>query len=383
MKGLCGIDFNKDRTYVCFAGMVKGNPILIEESDMDLPFNTQNLVQFLLDNGSSINKKICEKEKQLSLHIEKIYINLPWNLANSGKFSATIPLSKRKKVTFGDIALAKKYLQDTFLDWDDFCVHNFVLDYEIEGKKYNEQPIGVVAKKITVTSCLVWVKDKMRKEVDDILSNLERNFSGFVYPAASIATPISLKPKEHNNSCAIIDITYDKTFVVAVKDRSLFYVKDFPFGLKNIFDELERKILIPAVLAKEVFNRYISFKELPYFKEVSIKTGDSYINLSTQAANTFVQDCVRNELKSIAADMRNDLSAQSSIYFSGRLNQKEGFCDFVRSFLPYDVQMPNIKGGISNSFGCLAYGLFRPLEGGLHRKESILSRIGKIYKEYF
>lgn len=383
MKGLCGIDIDSDRTYIALAKQLRYQLVFLQEAELEVPFLPKNLFQFLQENAGRINQKICEKEKELSLSVEKIYLNLPWGLEQKGEFSAIIPLNKRKKITVSDIAFAKKYLQDTFLDWDDFCVHNFVLSYEVQGQIYTYPPIGLVAKKIKLNSCLIWVKDKFRKDTETIFSNLDRDFYGFISPFASIAATAFTHPKDIKDSCAIIDIAYDKTFILVFKNKHISYIKESDFGLEKILDELERKVILPPALAKEVFNRYISFKELPHFKEVSIKTGSNYINLSTQAANTFVKEYIKNELNLIVEDVKSGLSQESSIYICGRLNIKEGFGEFAKGFISYDVKVSNIKDVASKSFGSLNYGASRFLEEGTLKKDSFLNRIIGVYKEYF
>jgi len=383
MKGFCGIDIDTDRTYISFAKELRRELVFLQETDLEIPFFPKNFFEFLQENSNSINQKICEKEKQLSLNVEKIYINLPWGLEQKGEFSATIPLNKRKKITAADIIFAKKYLQDTFLDWDDFCIHNFVLSYQVQDQIYSEPPIGIIAKKIKLNSCLIWVKDKFRKDTEAIFSNLERDFSGFISPFASIAGGIFTHPKDMKDSCAIIDVAYDKTSILVFKNKRISYIKESEFGLKKVFDELEKKIILPSALAQEVFNRYISFKELSHLKEVSIKTGSNYINLSTQAANTFVKDYIKSELLRIIEEAKGALTRESSVYICGRLNVKEGFCDFVKSFMPYEVKLSNAKDVASKSFGSLNYGTSRFLEEGLLRKDSFLNRVIGVYKEYF
>ncbi len=383
MKGFCGIDIDSDKTYIAFAKRQRHELKFIEETELEMPFSPTNFFQFLQENSNKINHKICEKEKQLSLNVEKIYIDLPMVLSQKGEFSATIPLKKRKKITAADIIFARKYLQDTYLDWDDFCIHNFVLSYEAEGKIYACPPLGIIAKKIKLNSCLIWVKGKFHKDTETIFSNLERNFAGFISPFASIAGGIFTHPKDMEDSCAIIDIAYDKTFILVFKNKCISYIKESEFGLKKIFDELEKKIILPAALAKEVFNRYISFKELSHLKEVSIKTGSNYINLSTQAANTFVKDYIKNELTAIVMAAKEALAGESSVYVCGRLNIKEGFWDFLKSFMAYNVKLGDIKEVASKSFGVLNYGMLKFLEEGALRKDSFANRIINTYKEYF
>lgn len=383
MKGLCGLDVDKDKIYISLGHLRGSSPVFLQESILDVESGDKNFLELLQESGIAINQKICEKEKALSLVVEKIFVNLPQDACKQGTFSATVPLAKRKKITQSDINFAKKYLQDTYLDWDDFCVHNFILNYEIEGNVYNEPPLGVVAKKIKISSVLVWVKDKFYKDIEDVFDNLERTFGGCVFPAVSAIASVFTSLDSVSDSCIVIDVAYDKTLAIVIKSKKILSIKESNFGLKQIFEELEKKILLPKALAKEVFNRYVSFKELSYSKEVSIKSDGNYINLSTQAANSFVKDYIKNSINQIMESIGGLLSSDYAVYFTGRLNEKEGFCDFAKEILPHTVGVTAPAKSISKSFGVLNYGISRFFDNDSMGRDSFLNRIMNLYKEYF
>ncbi|MFA5271223.1 MAG: hypothetical protein WC412_02645 [Candidatus Omnitrophota bacterium] len=383
MKGMCGLDIDKDKIYISLGHLKGSSPVFLQESSLDVTSVDKTFLELLQENGNAINQKICEKEKALSLTVEKIFVNLPWDACKQETFSATVPLAKRKKIAQSDINLAKKYLQDTYLDWDDFCIHNFILNYEIEGNVYDKPPLGIIAKKIKISSVLVWIKDKFRKDIEDVFDNLERSFGGLVYPAVSAIASVFTSLDSVSDSCIVIDVAYDKTLAIAIKNKKILSVRESNFGLKQIFEELEKKILLPKTLAREVFNRYISFRELSYSKEVSIKSDESYINLSTQAATSFVKDYIKNVINQIIEGMGGLLKSDYAIYFTGRLNEKEGFCDFVKEILPHTVGVTAGAKSISKSFGVLSYGVSRFFDNDYIGRDSFLNRIMNVYKEYF
>jgi len=380
---LCGLDIDRDKIYVSLAHLKGASPTFLQEFNIDISSAEKTFLEVLQENGNAINQKICEKEKVLSLAVEKIFVNLPWDVCKQGAFFATVPFNKRKKITQKDINFAKKYLQDTYLDWDDFCIHNFILNYEIEGKVYDKPPLGVVAKKIKISSILVWIKDKFRKDVEDVFDNLERSLGGCIFPPVAAIASIFPSLNSVSDSCVIVDVAYDKTLAIAIKNKKILSIKESNFSLRQIFEELEKKILLPRALAQEVFNRYISFKELSYSKEVSIKNDENYINLSTQAANSFVKDYIKNAINQVIESISGGLNSDYTIYFTGRLNGKEGFCDFAKEILSHPVVASSATKCISKSFGVLSYGVTRFLDNDYMCRNSFLSRIMNVYKEYF
>jgi len=383
MKGLCGLDIDRDKIYISLANLKGSSPVFLQEFSIDVTSIDKTFLEVLQESGNVINQKISEKEKALSLTVEKVFVNLPWDACKQGAFSTTVPFSKRKKITQKDINFAKKYLQDTYLDWDDFCIHNFILNYEIEGKVYDKPPLGVVAKKIKISSILVWIKDKFRKDIEDIFDNLERSLGGCAFPPVSAIASVFTNLNSVSDSCVVVDVAYDKTLAIAIKNKKILSIKESGFGLKQIFEELEKKILLPKALAQEVFNRYISFKELAYSKEVSIKSDGNYINLSTQAANSFVKEYIKNAVSQIIEGTSGALNSEYTIYFTGRLNEKEGFCDFAKEILPHPVVASSAAKSISKSFGVLSYGVNRFLDNDYMSRNSFVNRIVNVYKEYF
>jgi hypothetical protein len=232
-----------------------------------------------------------------------------------------------------------------------------------------------------MTSYLFWIKDKLRKDTASIFHNLERRFCGFIHPSASMAAATFSGVKPTGGQSVVIDVRYNSSYVIGLNDGVLDFTKEFDFGLKKIMDEVSKKLLLPQSLAEEVYNRYASFKELGHSKEVSIKNGDNYINLSTQTANSFLKEYVKNELMRIIEDIKTNKPGDAKFYFAGRLNMKDGFYDFIKDFLPLAVKNETVSSSLAN--GCLHYALNNFLENDFIKKDSLFNRILEVYKEYF
>lgn len=387
MRGVCGIDIDKDKVFISLASEQRREINFLKE--IEIAHTDGGFLEYLKKNSETLDRVIKEEEKRLSLKVEDIFINLPRQWEKKRLVEDVIPLKRRKKINPSDLAAAKRRIADIFLDWDDFCIHNFILNCEIDGNMYGHLPLGVEAKKVRMKALLVWVKDKLRKEVEDVFDNLDRNFSGFICSdASSLAAsfPQGYVNSSKNTLC-VLNIGYDSSDFIVYKEGALDFGRDFDFGEKKIIQAIEKRFLLSSSLAKEVFCRYISFKNVPYYKEISIKKENTYINLSTQAVNSFVREYIKGELNFILEKIKQKINSNSfTLSFIGRLTGKEGFFSFVKEFFssPIEVILPLCRKSLSSSFGCLKYGADRFLEFEYNRESlPFWQRFRNIYKEYF
>ena len=381
MRGVCAISLDTDKTFISSA-VIRGRFLnFLGETEIPASYQGGEVASYLRQNLDTINEKIKDSESANSFKAERIFLELPWHLVNKKEVQEIVPLKRAKRLTAGDISYAKKYLEDKFLGWDDLCLHNVVLNYELDGTSYDSPPLGAWAKRIKLRSYLLWIKDKIQKETEDIFNNSDRNFSGFV------ASPISLFSSAFGKKekvQVVVSFDYECShFVVIGKDRFSFSDK-FNFGLKNIIEAIAKRFSLDFSLAYEVFCRYISFKEVPYFKEVTLKNEQGYMNLSTQSLSSFVKDCIRDEVELILKAIKTAVLGEDFVIsFTGRLNIKEGFYSFLKDCIPYKLKSPMRKEVVSSSFGCLRYGVSPFLESEHKINQSLLQRISAIYKEYF
>lgn len=381
MRGICAISPDKDRTFISFAQVKRTGLHFLKEAEVPATGGNGNIASFLRDNIEIIDKKIREMEVKYSCRCEKIFLELPWGLAKEKKVEDVITFKSRKKIVSGDISRAKKHLEDKFLSWDDFCIHNIVINYDIEGNSRQEPPLGVFTKKIKLRSLLVWVKDKLHKELEDIFDGSGRNLGGIVSPQISrFASVFTAKDKAQ----AVISVDYDRSRFVARSSDDFFFGKEFNFSFCRTIEELAKRFVLNTPLAEDIFQRYISFKEIPYFKEITIKRDSRYVNLSTQTLNSFVKDYVKREVCCILQEIREDIPEDDlAVSFIGRLNAKEGFYGSLQDFVPYSLKAPLQRSALSSSYGCLRYGISRFLEDDHKNNEPVIRRILKIYREYF
>lgn len=381
MRGVCAIVLDSDKTFISFACLKKNHLTFLEESTISLAYDSNNLISCLSDNSDDIEQKIKRIEEDFSIRIEKIFLELPWNQSVQQVVEEVIPLKRKKRITADDISWAKKYLEDKFLDWDDFCIHNIIMSYEVAGQSYELAPLGASAKRIRLRSLLIGVKYKTYKEVEDIFNNVNRSFGGFVVaPLSTLATAFRKRGKTQG----VVNVGYSSSSCVIRDENNFISHNEFNFGLKKVIEALAKRFMIPVALATEVFQRYISFKEIPYFKEITLKKDQGYINLSIQTLNSFVKEYIGGEIKYLIGEIKDQIkNNDAAISFIGRLNAKDGFFNFLKEFIPYSLSVPFSNAGVSSSPGCLNYGVKPFLDNDHKENNSVFRRILDIYREYF
>lgn len=381
MKGVCAIALDRDKAFISFARLRRGQPTFFKESEVLIANSGSDIVFFLKENFETFDQKIKEAEGKYSCRFEKIFLELPWGVAKSKTVEETVTLKTRKKITFRDILRAKKYIEDKFLSWDDFCIHSIIINYEVEGTSYEKAPLGIWAKKIKLQLLLVWIKDKIQRETEDIFDNLDRNLGAMIAPQISrFSSVFTDKDKEQ----VVVSIDCEQSRFIARSRNSFIFGKEFSFSFRRVIEQLTKRFALRVSLAEEIFQRYISFKEIPYFKEITVKSESGYVSLSIQALNSFIKNYIKGEICYILRTIREDIvNDDFTISFIGRLNAKEGFYGFLKDYIPYPLKAPLQRLTISSSYGCLCYGVSRFLE--IDNKSNGLGfrHILDIYREYF
>jgi cell division ATPase FtsA len=381
MIGASAIVVEEDKTFISFCIFKKKQFNFLKEIEIPLAYKGDDFLSCLRDHAETLNKKILEIEKISSFRVRKTFLEIPESLTFKNNVEETVPLKRKKRITPADIIFVKKYLENKFLDWDEHCIHNIAINYEIDSRSFDFPPIGIWAKNIKIRAILIGTKDTIYRKVEDVFSNFNRRFSGFIVPYISMFS--SVFDKAQNNQ-AVVSINYNSSYFMINKKVDFIFGQDPDFSIKRIIEELSRRFLVDFSLAEELFYRYVSFKEISYFKEITIKKEGGYINISLQALNSFIKEHTKEKINVILKRMLEYVKEESlAISFIGRLNAKEGFYSFLKECVPYPLKLPIQNSSISSSFGCLRYGILRFLERNHVNEESFLARIIGVYKEYF
>ncbi len=379
MRGYCGIELDKDKTFLCFALKEKGKLKFLEEVSLNIPFEGDNLIDFFKENTQRLIQKIEERESAYSLEVERIYLSLPWNLGKRRFVEEMVFLGEPRRLSGKDILFAKRYVEEKNLDWDERCIHQLVLSFQAEGNDYPLAPLGISTQKIILRSFLVYTKNGLYTSLKENFSSFGRYFAGFIYP---ILGSLSLFLDEETKDLLVIKIGYQNSQLVVFVEKRLKVLEEYDFGLSGIFEALERKFLISSDLLKEVFSRYFSFKELFDSKEIKIKHHGQQLVLDVVAFNNCVKEYLKNKILGVLEGLKSRLNLTAlRVAFIGRLNIYEGFKEFLETFISHPLKVDGRRE--SSSFACLSYAVDPFLERGYLKKEGFLERIFNLYKEYF
>jgi len=381
MKGACAVVIDENKAFFSFCRLKKPSFKFLEAQTLVLPQKSDSFFNSIKDNAEIINQALGDIEKRYCLKIDKVFFEVPEGLTNTRIVTDIVPLRGKKRISAFDINFVKKHLEDKFLDWDDYGIHNITFNYSLRGTDYLDPPFGVWAKKLEVKSLLVSIKDKIYKEIEDTFDNFGRGFIGFV--SSMISTYASVF-KKRDIPQVVMRCDYQKSNSVIRKHNDFIILGNTDFSLKHLIEKLARRFFLDFSLTEELFERYISFKEIPYFKEITIKKEGGYINLSTQTMNLFIKDYIRSEITNILEPIKQQIGGDDFIFsFLGKLTEKEGFYRFLRNCVPCRLATPLENSASSSSFGCLRYGLLPFLELDYKKRRSLLQRIRDVYKEYF
>ncbi|MCF7886919.1 MAG: hypothetical protein K9L71_00705 [Candidatus Omnitrophica bacterium] len=382
MKTFSALVLEKDKAFLSFA-ILRGRCLQFLDEKKLLLLSNDDFLKQLKANAKKIEKLIIDFEQEHSLSVGKMFMELPSDLAGEVEVQEKIVFPKKKKITPSTIDSAKKYIENKFLEWNQHCIHHIVLDYQTEGIQTNDAPLQAFTNKIKFRSLLIYVKEDFYKEVADIFYNMEKNFSGF------IAHKISAFSQGFNNlegNQIVIGVNNFNSYAGAKDEKGRLFEKEFSFGVKKITEELSKQYAIAPSIAEQLLKRHGSFKEIPYFKEITIKKQDSYLNLSTKALSNFLKKVFSSNIKLIIEEVLKvvEENKKNEVVFSfiGPLTRKDGFYGYIKKLLTIKIEVPTYKCS-SSAFGCIKYGYFRPLEKAHEKKQSLFEKIKKIYHEYF
>ncbi|MDD5069793.1 MAG: hypothetical protein PHV17_03605 [Candidatus Omnitrophica bacterium] len=400
MKGLCGIELDNDKIFLSFSSLTNSCLIFRKEVSLTLKrpissdllnddsfkenLNWEKFIKYIKTNADKLQQIIKEEEKQLSLKISDISITIPEALCRTISVEKEIVFKTRRKIGVRDIIYAKRYLQDLSLEWDSFCFHHFVGRYTIDGNNYEKPPLGVTTKKITLASTLVWIPSRFREELAAVINNLDKRLAIIVAEDIG-AYALVFDKQSADDTHVLIKVSYNDCRVFVLKRGHRLSDFSVDFSLKILIDKLAEHFMLTESIAMELFDRYISFRTLSYndkvTKEVSVRNGDCYLNLSINTLNSFVKEHLGKVFDQIA-DKLDAFPAEKPFQVSllGRLNPKEAISAFFQENMPYPTVMPVVKIE-STALGAMLYGRFRFFEDLV--KDNFFHRVAKIYKEYF
>lgn len=383
MKLLAGVNFTKSGIFFSFASRKGKKVIPCGEYLCEKKLNVNSIEKLVKDNIDYIDRELTKKEKKDNCKISDVYCAVSDDCIRKQVVEDTVSLNlkkNRKKISPKDIIQAKKHIEQVSLEWDDFLLHHIVLEYDVDGKKYNFAPVGVWARKLKIKSLLVYVKNIYKEEVFNCFDSFNRVFSGFIYE------PVAILTAGYNGvdkKVIAIDIGTVSTSVVSFFNEDYFFEKKFDFGEETVIKAVADKFLLTEDVAKQLIFQYASFHESSHEKEISLRNNDEYINVSSKSLNLVLRDVFYAGLSLILKNLHEAFNVETiPVFFTGRVTWLDGFTSFVKNSFSVEIKKSGFYKNLSLGFGCVKYGQLKYFEQ-LPEKESFLKKIYSIYKEYF
>jgi hypothetical protein len=386
-------------TAICGLGLESGTlhaVIALPQRDTFIPVATIEInncpTQFseaLRVNIDILEEELKRRERKYDLAIDKVYCRLPFKWATTNVVEDTFVLNsgKAKQIATKDINYAKKYIENVALEWDEVCLHNIILEYCVDEKKYLSLPYYVEGRKLRLKVLLISTARKNFQEVHDMFENIGRQFMGFVYPPLADLS-INIKEDELSSPYVTVNIGDTRSLCSIFYKEGIFY-EVFDFGLQAIKKNVQEKFLVPEDISSQILNEYLSFDAEYSDKKLVIKDCDNYVNFSIGSVNSFVKDGLLKEIRKILEGITrfSEKDKKSKVLFIGKLTVAPGFHDLIRDNFPsFDIELPHFYSTSADLLGCIKYGLVRYLEKTNLPKRKWWSQIPNIYticKEYF
>lgn len=387
MKAICGIEIDKDKTFLAVAQTGKSYQFLGEE-EIPLLYQHDTLSQHLSSNAELIAAKIEECEKKFSVKVDKIFLTIFSDDVYEKFVQETVSLPNKGNLSQRKISFVKKYVEDVSLNWDEVCLHHLPISYEINGSFFKVAPEGIDARKITLQSQLIWSKEKIKTHLVKTLCNLAYQYGGIVWaPLAALASCVSTIDK--NNRYCVLFLRY-QTADFIIYDKGKIKVISCPrVCVEQLIKMVETHFLLSLDLAEQIFNRYVSFSKRRIDstqKDIRIKVENKYLSIDTYALSTFLKSYLHQEIgKVFKENFTDDLLEGLNFSILGRCNHFEGFYEFIKGILPEKVTfLPAKKSMQSSLYGALFYAYFPYFEQpAKEEKTPILQRLKNVYQEYF
>ncbi len=384
MRVYAGLSLEKKRLFFSFVSIEKSKIISCIDREQNLPYKGINLGEVIAANVDVIKDFISQQERRYSFRIDGVFFRVPKEYAKIKIVEDIVPVSLHrgeKKLTKKDIQFAKRQIENIVLELNEHCVHHLVLEYRIGKNAFYSEPLGEWAKNIFLKSMLIFVDSSLYDTFKDCFDNVDLRFSGFVYESiADYATMYDDCPNIHS---FIVNIREKDTLLSCFLGRRILFEKIYELGEDSIIREVSNRIGLPQGIIRSLIANYISFSEIPFEKEITIKDEDKYFNISVATINGIVKGVVREKLSEIVYDIREVPKEDGwRVAFLGVFSGKEGFYDFIKDC--FGASIPNINrlSKRHSSFGCVYYGK-RPFFEKDTLECSFWERMVNIYKEYF
>jgi len=220
-----------------------------------------------IHNGVIINSKkasdvirscISTAEKKAKVLIKKIIV-----VIEQPEFLCT-KLSKNKKIDGSkihkydiDFLLKEAKKQVTSNDDKQSIIHIFNHNYNVDGKKFKEEPIDVYANSLSHEMTFITMPKNNLKNIRQAFLNCDIEIERFISCTFALAVKL-LNINELQSGSILIDMGFEKTSLGLFKNLALVHSITLPIGINHIKKDIS-KICSLSLKESEIISNKIDF----------------------------------------------------------------------------------------------------------------------------
>ena len=212
--------------------------------------------------SQSIRSCIGEAEKIGNITLKKISV-----VFEQPEFLCT-KLSKNRKINGAKIQrddiiflLKEGKKQVTQNDEDHKIIHIFNHNYIVDGKKFDDEPIGVYANHLSHEMTFLTAPKNNIKNINQTFINSDIEVERYVSSIFALAAQL-LNINELKHGSILIDIGFEKISVVFFKNIALVNSFTIPIGINHIAKDISKVCLLDLKEAEIIKNKLdFSFKD--------------------------------------------------------------------------------------------------------------------------
>ncbi len=209
----------------------------------------------------SIRSCINTAEKKAKISLKKINV-----IFEQPDFLCT-RFSKNKKIDGSKIykddiefLLKESKKQLTLNDRNQSIIHIFNHNYIVDGKTFDDEPIGVYADQLTHEMTFITTKKNNLKNIKQALIDCDIEIERFISRTFTLGVELFEKKKLQSGS-ALINLEFEKTSFGLFKNLAIVHSITFPIGINHIIKDISKVCSLNLDESNNIINNIdFSFK---------------------------------------------------------------------------------------------------------------------------
>jgi len=343
-----------------------------------------------------IKEEISEIEKATSSKVSKIYFCFPQPKVRKIKasYKKLIHPKHSLPLTISSLTSSLKEAELLNLDWEDFCLEAYPLEFRLDGKVFRNPPLGIYGRRLEIDVLFYVARRTELLSLEKVFQYLERPYEELIL--SSLAEVSSLKEDALPKNFSLLNIgknklefSYFRNFIL--EDSFSIYK-----GGKFIDDRVSQELGVSSELSEEIKLSYGSLAQadLEDSRVITVKKVSRYREIKRATLNSILLSCyqkILEELRDIL-ERKDILRKIESLIIIGGASKIKGFSELAKRILSLPVNPPcfysSLVGKDPDKF-CASLGALKypfsdfNIKNKYIQNKGLLSKIRNFLEEYF